>query len=69
MADSSTSITVSEMNDLLRQVTEKLERLKDLTKPRKGILVDPFRIKDRVNTLIEDSLKSTRLRIEQMTQL
>lgn len=59
LADSSSSMTVSEMNDLLRQIFEKLERLKELVLQQEGLAVNEERLKEKLKSVIEISLKGT----------
>ena len=68
IADSSTSIAVSEMNDLMRQIREKMERLKELALPQEGVVVDQNRLKEKLRALIEENFKGTLMTIEQLTR-
>lgn len=68
IADSSTSLAVSEMNDLMRQIREKLERLKELALPQEGVAVNQERLKEKLRSIIELSLKGTVITIENLSR-
>lgn len=68
LADSSSSLAVSEMNDMLRQIVEKLERLKELALPQEGVAVNEDRLKEKLKSIVEISLKGTLATIENLSR-
>jgi len=68
IADSSTSLAVSEMNDMVRQILEKLERLKELALPQEGVAVNQDRLKEKLRSIIEISFKGTLTTIENLSR-
>lgn len=68
LAGSSTSIAVSEMNDMMSQIHERLERLKELALPQEGVAVNQERLKEKLRTIIEISFKGTVATIENLSR-
>lgn len=68
LAGSSTSIAVSEMNDMVSQIHERLERLKELALPQEGVAVNQERLKEKLRSIIEISFKGTVATIETLSR-
>ena len=57
------------MNDLVRQIKDRLDRMKELVKEQKGVPVDEAKIKSHFTMLVGSTLRATLETIERVTRV